>query len=207
MLNVYIDTLNKEITFRDKKNKLIKKYSNLSTNNANELLSSVKLLMISLNKIFNMNSRYYDETYMFYITNAKLIEYIKADEYNIRTHIKREWKNELDNKTLSELGNLLKIFEKIGSKDIVYWDIENDEKYALREERERLNLQQSKLDSEIQDILHEIQKLKDDEITEAKALSFVMNIRHIRKQRNKVKTNIKNLEQKERSLAYEKNKL
>lgn len=207
MLNVYIDTLNKEITIRDKKNKLVKKYSNLSTNNANELLSSIKLLMISLNKIFNMNSRYYDETYMFYITDSNLIEYIKADEFYIRTHIKREWKNELDNRTLSELGNLLKIFEKIGSKDIVYWDIENDEKYALREEREKLNALQSKLDSEIQDVLHEIQKLKDDEITEAKALSFVMRIRHIRKQRNKVKTNIKNLEQKERSLAYEKNKL
>lgn len=207
MLNVYIDTFNKEITIRDKKNKLVKKYSNLSTNNANELLSSIKLLMISLNKIFNMDSRYYDETYMFYITDSNLIEYIKADEFYIRTHIKREWNNELDNRTLSELGNLLKIFEKIGSKDIVYWDIENDEKYALREEREKLNALQSKLDSEIQDVLHEIQKLKDDEITEAKALSFVMRIRHIRKQRNKVKTNIKNLEQKERSLAYEKNKL
>lgn len=205
MLNVYINTLNNEITLRDRKNKLIKKYSNLSTKkSSSELLSAIKLLMISLNKIFNLNNRYYDETYMFYISNNELVNYIKADEFNIRTHIKKEWKKDLDNKTLSELGNLLNIFSKIGSKDIVYWDMETDERYALREQRELLNQQQSELDTKIQDILHEIQILKDDEITEAKALSFVMNIRHLRKRRNKIKDNIKNLEQKERSLVYEK---
>lgn len=207
MLNIYINTLNNEITFRDGKNRLVKQYSNLSTQKSNELLSSIKLLMISLNKIFNMNNRYYDEVYMFYITNNELLDYIKADEFNIRTHIKRDWKNELDNKTLSELGNLLNIFKKIDSKDIVFWDMENDERYALRVERERLNERQSKIDSQIQDILHDIQNLKDDEITESKALSFIMNIRHLRKERNKIKTNIKNIEQKERTLVYEKNKL
>lgn len=206
MLNIYIDTFNNEITLRDGKNRLIKKYSNLSTQKSNELLSSIKLLMISLNKIFNMNSRYYDEVYMFYITNNELLTYIKSDEFNIRTHIKREWRNELDNKTLSELGNLLNIFKKINSKDIVYWDMENDDRYALRIERERLNDCQSKIDSQIQDILHDIQKLKDDEITEAKALSFIMNIRHLRKERNKIKTSIKNIEQKERTLVNEKSK-
>lgn len=204
MLNIYINTLNKEISIRDNKHKLIKKYSNLSTNNANELLSSIKLFMISLSKVCNINNHNHDESCMFFITDSTLLRYIKIDEFNIRTHIKKEWKSELDNKTLSSLGNLLSLFSKFKNKDIVYWDVENDEKYELREKREKFNQLQSEIDIEIQDILHEIQLLEDEEITEPKSLSCIMKIRHLRRKRNKIKTDIKKIEQKERSLAHEK---
>lgn len=198
MIYVYIDTELSEVELRDNKKKIIAKYSNISSNSTSEIISSIKLLMFSLNKIFDRYKKYNEETYSFHITDKEIMKLIKTEDDDIRIHIKKSWSKCLNHNELSQLGNFLNIFNRITSKDIVLWDKANDIPYKIKIQREELNILQSECDIKIQDILHEIQILNEEHITEEKALFYVLKIREIRQYRNKIKTKIKFLEKEEK---------
>lgn len=197
MIYVYIDKNERCVTFKNNKKKLIKEYNNISTKNSTDKLISIKLLIYSINKIFNLNKRFNDENYIFYINDESLIKYIKDENY-FYEKVNAEWKNELDEKTYSELGNFLKMFKRIYGKDILYWI--KDELYSLSNEKENLYLKQSKCDIKIQDILHEIRNLNKDEITPKISVDLVEQLREIGQVRVDIKNKIKNIEQKEKGL-------
>lgn len=203
MIKIYIDKNLREVTFKDRKEKMIKQYTNLSTKNSEGVLITIKLIIYSLNKIFNMNTKYDDEEYVFYINDEELFKYIKdTDQNTFYEKVNKDWRTSLEGKTYCELGRLLAIFKKLHNKDIVTW--ERDELFNLRNEKEKLYACQSECDIETQDILHAIQQLRDDEVTEQICISFIIKLRNVRKRRNKIKTGIKGLERRERSLIHEK---
>lgn len=201
MVNIYIDKNKREIVVKDKKDKIIKKYSNLSTKNSDGIRRSVKLFMYSLNKIFLIN-RYNDEEYMFFINDEELISIIKLENDLFRTSINKEWHNIYDKKTVSEIGTFLSFLKRIKNKNAIYW--ERSELFNLKDEKENLYLEQSECDKNVQDILHEIQVLSEEDITDTNCMAFVYKLREVRKLRNSIKTKIKALEVKERELTYEK---
>ena len=202
MYHIYIDVNKREIVVKDIKFRTLKKYTNISTKNTNGVLRAIKLTIFSLNKVFKMNVRYNDFGYIFYINDKDLIRYIKTSDERFNIKIKHYWN--LDNKTLSELGNFLVIFSRLHNKDIVYW--ERDELFELKDKKEEFYMEQSRLDTLTQDILHDIKQIKKEDITEEFCNNSVLKLREIQIERGKIKRQIKSLEKKERELINEKRK-
>lgn len=195
MKYIYINTVNNSVSIKNKKNRLIKKYENISRNNI-ELLNSTKLLIFALNKIFVMDKNHYnDEEYIFNISDEKLITYLKTEYDFFYEKINKDWKNELDNKTLSELGRLLSLLNKIPFKNVLYW-IE-DEEYIRNEKYEKYAKMQSEYDEAIQKLLHHIQGLKDKELESDYCISLIKEIRRVRLEREKVKKEIRKIDKGE----------
>lgn len=202
MYHIYIDVNKREIVVKDKKFKILKKYTNISTKNTSGMLRAIKLMIFSLNKVFKMNVRYNDFGYIFYINNEDLISYTKTSDERFNLKVKPYW--DLDNKTLSELGNFLVIFNRLHNKDIVAW--ERDELFELNDKKEELYLAQSKCDTLTQDVLHDIRQKKDKEITDTFCKGAVLKLREIQKERSKIKNQIRSIEKKERELIHETRK-
>lgn len=197
MIHIYIDKNERRVILKNNKQKLIKEYSNISTKNSKDILISIKLLIYSLNKIFNLNKNFNDEDYIFHINDSSIIKYIKDENYFFEK-VDIEWRDELDDKTYSELGNFLSMFKKIYSKDIEYWV--KDELYNLSVEKESLYIKQSECDKEIQDILHEIRNLNEDDINSERSIIFVKKLRKIGQTRINIKNKIKEIEKQEKGL-------
>lgn len=193
MKYIYINTLENSVTIKDKKLKTLKKYENLSKKN-DSMLNSIKLIIFSITKLTVLDKRYFDEEYIFYITDENILKYIKDNNSFFYKKIDKEWKYELDNKTLSETGRLLSLFARFNFKDILFWM--EDEEYKANEKREGLAKIQSEYDTKTQDYLHTIQSLKDDEITPKYCMKLILEIRDVRKKREGVKKEIKKLDRR-----------
>lgn len=197
MIHVYIDKNERQVILKNNKQKLIKEYSNISTKNSKDILISIKLLIYSINKIFLLNKRVNDDDYLFHINDEALIKYIKDENY-FYEKVRIEWKDDLDDKTYSELGNFLSMFKRIYGKDIIYWV--KDELFNLSSEKEALYLKQSECDIKIQDILHEIRNLKEKDVTAEQSVIFVKKLREIGQARIVIKNKIKDIEKQEKGL-------
>ena len=101
----------------------------------------------------------------------------------------------MDNKTLSELGRLLSLLNKIPFKNVLYW-IE-DEEYIRNEKYEKYAKMQSEYDEAIQKLLHHIQGLKDKELESDYCISLIKEIRRVRLEREKVKKEIRKIDKGE----------
>lgn len=193
MKHIYINTIENSVTIKDNRFKTVKKYENLSKNNS-KMLNSIKLIIFAINKITVLDKRYYDEEYLFYITDENILKYIKNNYGFFYKKIDKEWKYDLDNTALSEIGRLLSLLSRFNFIDINYW-IE-DEEYKMNEKREYLAKLQSEYDSKIQDYLHTIQDLSDDEITEKTCMKLIREIRDIRNEREGIKKQIKKIDRR-----------
>ncbi|NLZ33669.1 MAG: hypothetical protein GX889_01940 [Clostridiales bacterium] len=197
MVNIFIDINKREVSFRDDKLRLIKRYSNISTKNKEDLDKTTRLFIYALNKIF-LNRFYYDENYMFYVNNKEIIDLIKTENNNFLRRINKNWHKTLTKDTISQLGNFLSLFNRIKNKNLLYW--ENKELYEIIDKKEKLYQLQSECDIKIQDILHQIQKLPNEEIVEDICIKLILEIKNLRLERSKIKNKIKLLEKKEKKL-------
>lgn len=193
MKHIYINTIDNSVTIKDRRFKTLKKYENLSKNDI-PILNSIKLIIFSINKLMVLDKRYYDEEYLFYITDENILKYIKDNYSFFYKKVDKEWKYDLENKVLSEIGRLLSLLSRFNFIDINYW-IE-DEEYKINEKRESLAKIQSEYDSKTQDYLHIIQKLNDDEITEKTCMKLIREIRDVRRERENIKKQIKKLDRR-----------
>lgn len=197
MVNIFIDINKREVLFRDDKLRLIKRYSNISTKNKEGLDKTTRLFIYTLNKIF-LNRFYYDESYMFYVNNEEIIDLIKTENNNFLRRINKNWHKTLTEDTISQLGNFLSLFNRIKNKNLLYW--ENKELYEIIDKKEKLYQLQSECDIKTQDILHQIQKLPNEEIVEDICIKLILEIKNLRLERSKIKNKIKLLEKEEKKL-------
>mgnify|MGYP006894300611 FL=1 len=197
VVNIFIDINKREVLFRDYKLRLIKRYSNISTKNKEGLDKTTRLFIYALNKIF-LNRFYYDESYMFYVNNEEIIDLIKTENNNFLRRINKNWHKTLTEDTISQLGNFLSLFNRIKNKNLLYW--ENKELYEIIDKKEKLYQLQSECDIKTQDILHQIQKLPNEEIVEDICIKLILEIKNLRLERSKIKNKIKLLEKEEKKL-------
>lgn len=193
MKHIYINTIENSVTIKDRRFKTLQKYENLSKNDI-PMLNSIKLIIFSINKLMVLDKRYYDEEYLFYITDENILKYIKDDNSFFYKKVDKEWKYDLENKVLSEIGRLLSLLSRFNFIDINYW-IE-DEEYRINEKRESLARIQSEYDSKIQDYLHMIQKMDEYELTEKNCVKLIREIRKVRLERDDIKKQIKKLDRR-----------
>lgn len=201
MINIYIDVNKREVTIKDRKDKIVNKYSNISTKNKEGLSKSLKLFMYSLNKIF-LDSRYNDKEYLFNINDCQLLNIIKLENDNFRETVNKEWHDIYDKNIVSQLGTFLHFLSKINAKNILYW--ERDELFELKDKKQVLYTEQSKYDVELQNILHSIDDIKTSEITPEKAYAILISIKEVRNKRINIKKKIKKIEREERCISYDK---
>ena len=100
--------------------------------------------------------------------------------------------------TISQLGNFLSLFNRIKNKNLLYW--ENKELYEIIDKKEKLYQLQSECDIKTQNILHQIQKLPNEEIVEDICIKLILEIKNLRLERSKIKNKIKLLEKEEKKL-------
>lgn len=172
------------------KDKLLGDYSNIKTS-SDELLSAIKLIIFSINKIRIIDKNYInDEEYIFYIDNKEIIDLIK-NETDFLIKILPEYHLLYNNVTVSEIGRLLSMLSKFNSKDILF--LNNSKDYNLKCKREELYSRQSYCDTTTQDILHKIQNTDLSALSFDEALELLYKIKNIRIERCLVKQEIKML--------------
>ena len=193
MKKIIIDNYRNHIKiFEVKKNKekLLIEYSNIKTSNE-ELLSSIKLIIFAINKIKNIDKNFVmDEEYLFYINNNEVVNLIK-EETDFLVKINPEFHLLYNKVTVSEIGRLLSLLNKLPNKDIVFLD--DTKEYDLKCKREELYSKQSYCDTLTQDILHKIQNTDIESLSYKEALSILLQIKDIRLERCLVKEEIKSV--------------
>lgn len=193
MKYIYINTFINSVTIKDNKLKTIIKYENIARNE-DDKLNSIKLIIFSINKIMVLDKQFYDEEYIFNLTDNDMLKYLKDECDFFYKKVNKDWKYELDNKSLSEIGRLLSLLSRFNFKDINYW-IE-DKEYKRNEKREKLSKIQSEYDLKIQEYLHIIQNLKDEEINKDICIDLIKKIRDTRRERANIKKQIKKLDRR-----------
>ena len=190
MNKVYIDVIKCKVTIKDKKNRIVKSFENISTNNKDSVRLSIKFLMFAINKVFSKKG-FNDEDYIFYINDKEIINFIKdTDSNTIYKKVLKDWHDNLDLNTISELGNFLVQFNKINSKDIEYF--EEDIEYLLQEKKQELLNKLSMYDSQIQDELHIIRELSDKDVIEHAEIR-ILKLRELSIKRVLVKKELKKI--------------
>lgn len=195
MINIYVNVNKNEVIFRDGKLKLIKKYSKISMQNKKGIEKTVKLLTYAINKVF-LDSLYNEKEYQVYINDKELIDLVKLENDVFLTKIDKIWHKTYSKTTVSQIGNFLKMLNKIKNKNIVFW--EEEELYEIIDKKDALYVLQSECDIKIQDILHKIQKLTKEEIDSELCMKIVFDLQNLRIEREKIKKKIKLLEKEEK---------
>ena len=131
-----------------------------------------------------------DEEYLFYINNNEVVNLIK-EETDFLVKINPEFHLLYNKVTVSEIGRLLSLLNKLPNKDIVFLD--DTKEYDLKCKREELYSKQSYCDTLTQDILHKIQNTDIESLSYKEALSILLQIKDIRLERCLVKEEIKSV--------------